>query len=211
FAWNLDRLNVQWTTEPEPADVLMATGDFYSTLGVRAVAGRTFDAADDRRGGGREGMVAVISYPCWQRRFAGDPSVIGRTVRLDQTAFTIVGVTPPGFFGVAAGLAPEITIPLTTMQNADSLQRPSSAWLHLMGRLRDGLSVEQANLAFQTILPAVLEVTTVPGAPADRRAKYLGRKVTLASGRTGFSRVRNQFGGPLWMLLTLVGLLLAVA
>ena len=211
FAWNLDRLNVQWTSEPEPAEVLMASGDFYSTLGIRAVAGRTFDAADDRIGGGPQGMVAVISYPCWQRRFGGDPSAIGRSVRLDQTAFTIVGVTPPGFFGVAAGLAPEITIPLTTIQSPDSLQRPSSAWLHLMGRLRDGLTVQQANLAFQAIVPAVLEVTTAPDAPADRRAKYLGRTMTLESGRTGFSRVRNRFGGPLWMLLTLVGLLLAAA
>ena len=52
FAWNLDRLNVQWTSEPEPGEVLMASGDFYSTLGIRAVAGRTFDAADDRIGGG---------------------------------------------------------------------------------------------------------------------------------------------------------------
>jgi putative ABC transport system permease protein len=211
FAWNMDRQNVQWTAEQEPAEVLMATGDFYSTLGVSAVAGRTFHAEDDRIGGGPEGRVAVISYACWQRRFAGDPAVIGRTLRIDQTPFTIVGVTPPAFFGVAAGLAPEITIPLTTMRGADALRRPTSAWLHLMGRLRDGLTVEQANLAFQTILPSVLEVTTGPGDPADRRAKYLGRKVALEPGRTGFSRVRNQFREPLWMLLALVGLLLAVA
>jgi hypothetical protein len=109
-----------------------------------AVIGRTFTADDDVPGGGPGGMVAVIGYDCWQRRFAGDSSVIGRTVQIDRRTFTIVGVTRKGFFGVAPGLAPEITIPLTTVQSAGSLAQVSTSWLHLMGRLRDGVSHEQA-------------------------------------------------------------------
>ena len=95
----------------------MASGDFYSTLGIEAAIGRTFTAEDDRPGGGPNGLVAVISYACWQRRFGGDSSAIGRIVRIDRRPFTIVGVAPRGFFGVAAGLAPDITIPLTTVQD----------------------------------------------------------------------------------------------
>jgi len=211
FAWNLESVNVDWSGEIEQTEVLMATGDFYSTLGIRAAIGRTFSAEDDRIGGGPNGMVAIISYACWQRRFGGDSAVIGRIVRIERQPFTIVGVAPRGFFGVAPGLAPEITIPLTTVQNAGALASPSTAWLHLMGRLRDGLSHEQADVALQRIWPAVLEVTTNPGMPADRRAKYLGRQTALEPGTAGFSRVSRQFGEPLWILFALVGLLFVVA
>jgi putative ABC transport system permease protein len=211
FAWSTERLNVEWAGELEPAEVLLASGAFYSTLGVGAHAGRTFTPDDDRIGGGPGGMVAVISYPCWRRRFGGDAAVIGRTLRIERRPFTIVGVTPPGFFGVAPGLAPEITIPLKTLQNVDTLRGPTSAWLHIMGRLRAGLTIERANAALQVFWPAVLEVTTGPGEPADRRAKYLARKTALEPARTGYSRIRNRFGDPLWMLLALVGLLLAIA
>ena len=211
FGWNLESVNVDWTGQLEQTEVLMATGDFYSTLGIQATLGRTFTAEDDRIGGGPHGMVAVVSYACWQRRFGGDPSIIGRTVRIERHPFTIVGVAPPGFFGVAPGLAPEVTIPLTTVQNAGSLAQPSSSWLHLMGRLRDGLTREQANVALQRIWPAVLEATTNPDAPADRRAKFLGRQTSLEPGSSGFSRVRNQFGEPLRILFALVALLFVVA
>ena len=211
FAWNTTRLNVEWAGEPEPATVLMASGGYFPTLGIGAAMGRPLDDRDDRGGGGPDGLVAVISHACWLRRFAGDPAVVGRTVRIDQHPFTIVGVTPAGFFGVAAGLAPDITIPLTSIRPDEALRSPSSAWLHLMGRLRDGLTVAAADAALQAILPAVLAVTVAPDEPAERRARYLGRQVSLAPGRTGFSRVRNQFAEPLWLLMALVGLLLATA
>ena len=211
FAWNLESVNVDWSGQLEPAEVLMATGDFYSTLGIQAAVGRTFNAEDDRPGGGPSGLVAVISYSCSQRRFGGDSSVIGRIVRVDRRPFTIVGVAPRGFFGVAAGLAPDITIPLTAIQDARSLASTTSASLHLLGRLREGISHDQANVALQRIWPAVLEITTNPGMPADRRAKYLGRQTALVDGSTGFSRVRRQFAEPLRILFALVGLLFAVA
>ena len=210
-AWDMDRLNVAWNTELEPTEVLMASGEFYPLLGIGAAIGRTFSDEDDRIGGGREGLVAVLSHAAWQQRFRGDPSAIGRTIRIEQDTFTIIGVTPPGFFGVAPGLAPEITIPLTSAAEAERLRAPSASWVHLLGRLRDGVTLTQANTALRTFWPAVLEATTNPGMPAERRAIYLGRQTTLEPGHAGYSRVRNQFGRPLWMLFGLVALLLGVA
>ena len=87
----------------------------------------------------------------------------------------------------------------------------TSTWLHLMARLKDGVSHAQAEAALQTVWPQIMEVTTNPGMPADRRAMYLGRKTRLESGRTGYSTVRNQFGDPLRVLMGLVALLLAIA
>ena len=211
FAWNIDRMSVQWTDTLEPADVLMASGQYYETLGISPYLGRLFDESDDRVGGGDRGPVAVISYGFWERRFGSDPSIVGRQIRLDRRTFTIIGVTPSGFFGVAAGLDPELTIPVTTLSNDESLRVTSSSWLHIMGRLSDAQTLAQANARFATIWPAVLEATTSKDAPPDRRAMYLGRKTALAFARTGFSRVRNQFEEPLWMLFGLVGLLLAIA
>jgi predicted permease len=155
--------------------------------------------------------VAVISYSFWQRRFGGEASAVGRTLTLDRVPFTIIGVTPPGFFGVAPGLAPEITIPLTALQDERALRSLTSSWLHLLGRMQDGLTVERANVALQSVWPEILEVTANPGMPADRRAAYMSRPTSVESARAGYSRVRNQFEEPLWVLLTLVGLLLAVA
>ena len=211
FAWNLEQAHVDWSGELEPGEVLTVTGDMYSTLGVSPALGRTLTSNDDRPGGGANGRAAVISYAAWMRRFNGDPATIGRTVSINSVPFTVVGVTPRGFFGVAPGLSPEITIPVTALAPADALASHSSAWLHMMGRLRDGVSLPQAQAALQVFWPRVLEATTPSAMPSDRRALYLSRRTSLAPGFAGYSRVRNAFSDPLWMLFGLVGLLFAVA
>ncbi len=210
FAWNFESMHVDWTGQLEPQEVLTASGDMYATLGVVAAAGRLLSPDDDRIGGGAAGFVAVISDACWTRRFARDPAVIGRVIRIDRQPFTIVGVTPPGFFGVAPGLAPEVTIPLTVRSDARALASTSSDWVHLMARLRDGVSIEQGNAALQQFWPQVLAATLGPQMPTDRRARYLARSTALVSASSGYSRVRNAFADPLWLLFDLVALLFAV-
>jgi len=212
--WDLTDAHVEWATELEPATVLSASGDFFSTLGVDAAVGRTFGPDDDRMGGGPQGLVAVITHACWQRRFGGAASAVGGTLRIDGKPFTIVGVLPDGFLGVTPGLAPEIVAPLVAMKGLNNptwLRTHASSAVHLLGRLRDGLSMAQGDAALQAFWPSVLEATTGRDEPADRRAMFLGRRTQLLSGRAGYSRVRNQFEEPLWMLLALVGLLMTVA
>ena len=210
-AWSVEDMHVAWAQELEPARVLTASGGFFTTLGVTAAVGRTFSAEDDRPGGGPDGRVAVISDATWRRRFGGDPSAIGRTVRVGPDTYTIVGVTPPGFSGVTPGLAPEISIPLTSNVDASDLRSPSASWVHLLGRLRDGITLGDGNVALARFWPEVLEATTAPGLSADRRASFLGRKTSLEPAYAGFSRVRNRFAEPLWFLFGLVGLLLLAA
>jgi predicted permease len=211
FAWNVERLNVQWHDEVEPADVLFAGGAFYATLGINAAAGRLLTPDDDQMGGGRDGFVAVISHACWVRRFSADPAVVGRTIRIDRQPFTIVGITPRGFFGVAPGLSPDVTVGLTSLERPESLRSTSRSWVHVMGRLRPGVSLADANRAFHSLWPAVLGATAPAGATADRRTAYLDRRARLESGRTGFSRVRRRFAEPLWLLFALVTLLMVTA
>jgi predicted permease len=214
FAWHLRDLNVRWAEAPEPVHALLVTGDFYATLGITPIAGRSIAPTDDVAGAPQP--VVVLSHAAWVRRFAQDPDVVGRTIVIERTPFTIVGIAPPGFFGVAVGTAPEITIPLTTLpllraEARDALSMTGFAWLHIMGRLRPGLSRAQAEPAFQVIWHDTLEVTTSRNETATRRARYLSRATALMPGATGFSSVRNQFSEPLWLLFALVGLLLLVS
>ena len=87
----------------KPVDGLWASGEFFEVLGVTAILGRTFTTENDRRGGGAESTVAVISYAFWQRQFGGAADVIGRTMTLNRVPFTIIGVTPPEFMGPTVG------------------------------------------------------------------------------------------------------------
>jgi len=208
FAWDISTVNVEWNQDMQIAPALFVTGEFYSTLGVETVLGRPLNSRD-------EGLVAVISHDAWERRFQRDPAIIGKTIRVERMQATIVGVTPPGFYGVAPGLSPEITLPLTEQpklkpQDAD-LASASRAWLHLMGRLKPGISRELANAGLRVFWPQVMESTIDPSLPPERRARFLGRETELMPGHAGYSAVRNRFTQPLLILGALVGFLLLAA
>ena len=103
FAWSSGRFNLASGGQTELVDGIWAGGSYFEVLGVPSILGRTLTAADDRRGGGPDGPVAVISYSFWQRRFSGAADVIGRSLTVERVPFTIVGVTPPSFFGTDVG------------------------------------------------------------------------------------------------------------
>lgn len=215
FSWEARTLQAQWTSEPEPTPMLLATGRIHETLGLRPAAGRLLAESDVGQSAAEGQAVAVLSYAAWQRRFAGDPSAIGRTIRIEGTAFTIVGVTPPEFFGVAVGVPVDVTIPLTMLPRLRDDERTvlssvRSSWLHIMGRLRPGLSPGSADAVFQTIWPQILQATS-EGLDPSFRQRYLTFTSGLEPGASGESPVRRQFRDPLWLLLGLVALLLIAA
>ena len=157
----------------------------------------------------------MLSFRTWQNRFGADPSVLGRSVRIEDAVVTIVGVTAPEFLGVAPGRAAEITIPVTLaptlrVHDAQVLTQPFASWLHFMGRLPHGMSIRQADAAFQVLWRQTLEATTPADLAPDRRANFLGRTAALASASSGFSSVRNQFQQPLMILASFAALLLII-
>ena len=165
IAWTPQRIDLAANGETQPVDGLVVSGDFFSTLGVPAFLGRTLTAADDRRGGGPDGPVAVISYGLWQRRFGGSAAVIGRSLLVEGVPFTIVGVTPPEFFGLEVGKSFDLAVPLGTEplfhgQKA-AIDQPRSLFLFVMLRLKAGQSRDAATAALRTIQPGIL----APGLP----------------------------------------------
>jgi putative ABC transport system permease protein len=213
FAWNITQGDVRWSDEPQSTLIMLASGEIYETLGVRAAIGRLLTSADDGRSESDAPPVAVLSFVAWQRRFGGDPTVVGRTLQIDETQVTIVGVTAPGFNGISPGRAPEITIPVTLAprlrtRDLQILVQPTGPWLHFMARLPDGVALAAADAAFQVAWRRVLEATTPADETPERRARFLSRASGLEQATTGYSAVRNQFRQPMLVIVSFAGLLL---
>jgi predicted permease len=207
FAWSATRFNLASGGETEFVDGLWASGGMFETLGVNPILGRTFTASDDRRGGGPDGPVAVISYEFWQRRFGGAADVVGRTLRIERTPFTVVGVTPPDFFGPEVGRTFDVAIPLADepLVRESWLDQRSSWWLSIMARLRPDQSIDAANAALRAAQPAI-RVATAPGWNG-----YITEPFTLAPAATGESDLRRRYERPLIVVLTIVALVLVIA
>jgi predicted permease len=162
----------------------------------------------------RNGPVAVISYRFWRGHFAGADDVVGRQITLQRRAFTVVGVLPPGFFGVDVGRVTDVMLPLAAeplIRGQESqLASVNALWLDIMVRRKPGQSVEQANAALRGVQPQI-RAATMNGIGAARAARYLTDPLTLEEAATGRSSLRAQFERPLIVMIVAVGLLLLVA
>jgi predicted permease len=187
------------------------SGNFFSVLGINAAVGRTLAEVDDNPASTQPG--AVISYEFWQRRFGLDPNVVGRQVTVNNTALTIVGVAPPGFFGFEVGSRPELWWPIKASNDAN-LSRTGSWWIRVIGRLRPGVSVAQAQAEMDTIFrqqnDAVAAASGANWTPTQRR-NHFERNIRLEAGGVGYTRLRQQFRQPLFILLATVALVLLIA
>ena len=137
----------------------MVTGNYFDVLGVSAVRGRLFTAADDVRPGGHP--IAVISYPCWQQRFGGDPGAVGRTVKFNGMDFTIIGIAPRGFFGTELFFTPEVFFPMMMQKQLEggsgNLESRSMSNTFVAGRRKPGVTVAQAQAAFDALARRLAE------------------------------------------------------
>jgi len=214
FAWGIDRwVNLASGGEARFAQALWVSGDFFNTLGIQPILGRGFTNADDQRGS--PSSTAVISHSFWQREFGGDPGVIGKTVRLEGRPFEIIGVTPASFFGLEVGQSFDVALPICAQPilygEDNGLSDGTRWWLAVVGRLKPGLSMEQATASLNAISSGVFESSLPSNYPAEDAKSYLAFKLTAAPVGTGVSQLRESYGGPLWLLLAIAGLVLLVA
>jgi predicted permease len=215
FAWATDRVNLSNTGQNEFAAAIWATGNVFDVLGVRAALGRTFDLRDDRRGGGAGGPVVVISHRFWQRRFHGAADVIGQRLNVERTSFTIVGVTPPSFFGLNVGEAFDLILPIETEpllgRTPRRLDSPTWTWLQVMARRGPGQTTQSLSAALVAAQPGIRQATMPDFDHAEDRDGYFGTAWVARDARGGVSRLRRQYGPALITLLWVVGLVLLVA
>ena len=214
FAVSSTRFDLALHGESELVDGLWTSGRMFDVLGVPAVLGRTLTSADDQPGGGPDGPVAVISHGFWQRRFGGSADVIGRSLTVERVPFTIVGVTPPHFFGVEVGRSFDVAVPIgtsTRIDGAPSLRQRSIWWLRIMIRLKPEQSAEAGSTLLRTLQPHIREATLPNDWHAEELPKYLQDAFRLEPAANGDSGLREIYRRPLATIMGVVVLVLLIA
>jgi putative ABC transport system permease protein len=211
--WSNDQFNLASGGEAHYAQGIWVSGDFFNVLGVQPILGRLLSPADDQPGCGAAGVD--ISYSFWQLHFGGEASVVGKRLTLNGYPFEIIGVTPPGFYGVSVGDSFDVAVPICSepvINGEDSrLNVRRDWWLASIGRLKPGWSIAQATAQLGAITPAILQETVPPQYDADGVKHYLAYKFAAFPAENGFSELRRQSEAPLWLLLGLSGLVLLIA
>jgi predicted permease len=200
----------------------LVSGSYFQVLGVRAALGTTIGPQDDVTpgAGGARGPVAVLSHGFWQRRFAGQAGVIGSPIILNGRPFTVVGVAPPGFAGTEIGQSPDVFAPMAMQpvllpDVGNALAQPRNNWLRMIGRLGNGMDVQQAELELTALLePYVAEILKDPVVDQfgpNFRRNMLNQRMTLLPGSAGISGLRARYSKPLMVLMTVMALVLLIA
>jgi putative ABC transport system permease protein len=214
FAFGAPRFNLAQGGEQQLVDGLYVSGQYFSTLGVPPLLGRTITEQDDVRGGGKDGPVAVISYAFWQRRF-GAANAVGQSIAVERVPFTIVGIMPPEFFGSEIGRAFDVAIPLGTEPlirgQESNLDRRSSWWLTVMLRLKPGQSLDDGTAALRGVQSQIRESAMPQDWLPRLQAGFLKEPFSLVPGASGTSVLRNRYQRPLLTILVVVALVLLVA
>ena len=214
FATAPDTFNLAPRGEVHLVPGIWVSGDFFTTLGVQAILGRTFTAAYDQRGCG-SGPGVVVSYAFWQRELGGEASAIGRKLTIDYHPVEVLGVTPASFFGLDVGHSFDLALPICSqpvMGGEDNyLDTRYDWWLTVMGRLKPGWTSEKATAYLGSISPGIFEATVPPGYDPEHIKKYLAFKLAAYPAGSGISDYRQGFSDPLWLLLAITGLVLLIA
>ncbi|MBZ5557808.1 MAG: ABC transporter permease [Acidobacteriia bacterium] len=216
-AWSpTARATVTAGAESQHVDGLLASGSFFDVLGVRAAIGRTFAETDDVRGGGPDGPVAVISHDFWQRQFGGAADAIGRTLTVENVPLTIIGVTPPDFFGPDVGRMFDLIVPLgveplLSRSEARLDNRDATSWLNIMARLKPGQARDAATAGLRGVQAQMFDATVPEHWDARSRDEYRHESMTLLPALTGDSTVRQLYARPLTTILVVVVLVLLIA
>ena len=208
--------NVGTGAETQRLTVELVSGNYFEVLGVEAALGRTLTADDDRQPGAHP--VAVLSHECWQNLFAGDPAVLGRTIRFNGNPLTIVGVSAKGFTGVDLDYSPQVRVPLAmtgTLFPSMSwvgLENTTMRWVQAFGRLKPGVSLAQAQASLQPAYRAWVQAGLDSGAfgqvaESDRQA-FLQSPLAVVSGARGTSFLRRDWSAPLQGMGAMAALLL---
>ena len=197
----------------ETINAELVSGTYFSTLGVSAVVGRTFTASDDEPEGAHPAVV--ISDSWWKRRFNRDPRVLGKTITFRSTVYTIIGVAPPGFFGMTVGESPDIWIPLSMEKQIspgwNGLDDKTFQSLDIAARLKQGVTVARAQAEVNTLAQQLWREQAGAALTHDQQQRLQHAYIELTPGARGVSALRVQFSLPLQILMAVVALVLLIA
>jgi predicted permease len=192
---------------------VLVSGNYFSVLGVNALYGRVITPDDDSGPGAHP--VAVVSYGFWKNKLGENPSVVGQTLRINNYPFTVIGVAPPGFYGDTVGDAQDLWVPMTMQEQVVSgrkwLEDYNASWLHVIARLKPGVTVENAAANLNLLLQQLVSGPLKAKLSKDDLDNLKADKVPVSAGGGGFSDLRGDFQQPLLLLMVIVALVLVIA
>lgn len=211
FGFKETGMNATIAGNAQPVQVELVSGNYYAELQVRPILGRGIEASDDARPG--SGPVAVISYGLWERAFGKSAQVVGQIVKLNEIAFTIVGVNPQGFTGAkGTQQSPDLFVPMSMQplidphgESGSRLTDPKEWWMNVMGRVKPGVNEATAQAALDAVLAASVRATAVVKPDEDVP------RMDLRDGSRGLFFQKNTYAKPMTVLLTMVGFVLLLA
>jgi predicted permease len=202
---------------PEELQTSLVSGAYFTVLGAGAAIGRTFTAADEHGPG--SAPYTVISYDFWQRRFGGSPAVLDTHIRIGKADLSVIGVAQPHFLGETVGSAPDLWIPLDMqpqvmpgrmwLEDDPAYIAAKVMWLHVIGRLKPGVSRKQAQANADVVFKQVVaeEFSKISASNPD----ILKQNLLLHDAANGVSSLRGNFADPLYVLMAFVALVLVIA
>ena len=208
-------MTMAWKGQSDRVQGDLVSGNYFEVLGVPAAIGRVFNASDDQVPGAHP--VAVLSYGFWQRRFAGDPSVLNQTITVNGHPMTIVGVSAAGFSGLQVESGADIMVPMMMKAQMtptwNDLDNRRSRWVTVVGRLKPGTSVEQAAVQMNVIYRRIneQEVKEIKTSSSTFAQRFVTKRLELLPGARGLSDLRRRFSTPLAVLMSMVGVVLLIA
>jgi len=191
------------------------TDNFFSVLGVTPQSGRLFSAGEDRA----DAAVAILSDRCWRSQFGADPSIVGETVTINQIPFTVIGITPPEFSGIALGSGTDVWVPLHALDRfAPDKKRWTetfSSWMLIAGRLKPGISRQQAQAELDVIHRRLLaeQLPVSDRRDSENMQRFVAEShLVLRPAANGVnSGLRDNYTFPLKLLMSVAGIVLLVA
>ena len=208
--------NMAFDNETMAGQGLLVSGNYFQVLQVQPALGRLFDSNDDRLVG--EAPVVVLSHGFWTTKFAADPNVLNRTVKINGQTLTIVGVAAAKFDGTTLGAKPQVFVPVTLRGQMSpgwrSWSDRTNYWAYLFARLRPGVTIDQARLALNGQYRAIINDVEAPlqqNMSDATMATFRAKPILVEPGGMGQSSVRSGSATPLYLLLGVTGFVLLIA
>mgnify|MGYP002780053266 CR=1 FL=1 len=202
--------------EAMTVDGMYVTGSYFGVLGLAPALGRVIQPAEDEPVGTH--FVAVLSHDFWQNRFGGDRSVIGKSVMVNGRSLSVVGVAPAGFRGTTLGAEPDLFVPMSVRWPMSALTNPyddrRSYWMYVFGRLKPGMSMEQAGTQLNTVyrnLLADVEAPLQQGMSDATMKLFRAKQVELSNGARGQTSIHREARTPILLLFSITGTVLLIA
>jgi predicted permease len=208
--------NLVYQGSSEAVSAELVSGNYFDVLGIRPQLGRLLSAPDGLIKNAHP--VVVLGYGYWMRRFGGSSNIVNQAVRINSSLMTVTGVAPRQFFGVDVGRVPDIYVPLAmktaVTPTVDGYDDRSYHFLHIMARLKPGVTIQQANASLQVLFKPMLraDLAVMTGNISQKfRERFLAKAMVLEPAYNGVPTFRENVGTPMYISMAMVGLVLLIA